>query len=115
MTNLRNLQLSYNDIRGPLPEEVKNLMKVEIFDISHNPFLDGELPQSIMVDWTANKYISLLNTSISGYLNGLCSDVPFCWKFMYDTHKDMTWATAADVPDIVNVTMHLALHGELPS
>lgn len=27
---------------------------------------------------------------------------------MYDTHKDLTWATVSDVPDIVGMTVDLA-------
>ena len=34
--------------------------------------------------------------------------MPFCWKFMYDTHKDLTWASVSDVPDIVGMTIDLA-------
>merc|ERR1712190_522576 len=57
------------------------------------------------------EYISILNTTLKGYIAELCIDVPFCWKFMYDTHRDLTWATANQVPDIVNITMEIAKNG----
>jgi len=109
MYSLRVLTLSYNDILGPLPEKISRLRLMEIFDVAHNPRLNGEIAEHVLAEWTENEYISIMNTSLSGYINGLCSDVPYCWRFMYDTHKDLTWATAADVPDIVNVTMKLAM------
>eukprot|EP00929_Paragymnodinium_shiwhaense_P108214 TRINITY_DN74540_c0_g1_i1.p1 TRINITY_DN74540_c0_g1~~TRINITY_DN74540_c0_g1_i1.p1 ORF type:complete len:379 (-),score=83.18 TRINITY_DN74540_c0_g1_i1:13-1149(-) len=109
MTNLRVLTLSYNELRGRMPEEITRLRNIEIFDVSHNQFLTGEIPESIIADWTENKFMSIMNTSLYGYVNSLCSDIPFCWRFMYDTHKDLTWATASDVPDIVNITMKLAI------
>jgi len=109
LLNIRVVQLDYNLIKGPLEKEIADIPEVEIFDVSHNVNLDGELPESIIVTWNQIEYISVLNTSLQGYVASLCRDVPFCWKFMYDTHKDLTWATAADVPDIVNSTMELAL------
>eukprot|EP00927_Polykrikos_kofoidii_P027045 TRINITY_DN23942_c0_g1_i1.p1 TRINITY_DN23942_c0_g1~~TRINITY_DN23942_c0_g1_i1.p1 ORF type:complete len:414 (-),score=57.47 TRINITY_DN23942_c0_g1_i1:55-1257(-) len=114
MRNLRNVQLSYNQITGQVPETIVNLRHIETFDISHNPGVDGEVPAAIIVQWPRNEYISILNTSITGFLSSLCLDVPFCWRFMYDTHQDLTWATAADVPDIVNLTMQAALKKDLP-
>jgi len=106
--NMRTIQLQYNEIKGPIPEQIANMEYLEVFDVSHNLELDGELPNSIIVGWKNAKYLSILNTSVSGYIASLCLDVPFCWKAMYDTHKDLTWATAQDVPDIVNITMELA-------
>ena len=102
-------------------------------------------------------YLSILNTSISGYISSLCEipqrlehqlihrmtecfpclrglDVPFCWKYMYDTHKDfgiltaqasaqrlavmclqdLTWATVADIPDIVGMQLGCAINNQFP-
>merc|ERR1712007_76625 len=105
MANLRVVQLEKNDIRGAVSQPIENLKRVEIFDVSYNYNLKGEIPESIIVQWTEAEYISILSTSITGFISALCIDVPFCWKYMYDTHKDLTWATAADVPDLVNITM----------
>ncbi|CAE8645223.1 unnamed protein product [Polarella glacialis] len=111
LTNARYVHLQYNRLRGQIPEEILGMSRVRVFDVSHNPMLGGELPQEIVVGWPEQDYLAILNTSISGYISSLCLDVPFCWKFMYDTHKDMTWATSSDVPDIVNLTITLALSG----
>jgi len=108
LTNMRFLQLEYNDLRGTIGRDILGMRRMRAMDLSHNPRLGGEIPKDIIVQWTEQEYISILNTTISGYLSSLCLDVPFCWKFMYDTHKDLTWATAADVPDIVQITLTLA-------
>mmetsp|Transcript_73538 Transcript_73538/g.232222 ORF Transcript_73538/g.232222 Transcript_73538/m.232222 type:complete len:369 (-) Transcript_73538:51-1157(-) len=111
LSNLRFLHLEYNRLGGAVTEAVRGLRRVRVFDVSHNPGLAGQLPEDIIVEWTEQGYLSVINTSISGYIASLCLDVPFCWKFMYDTHRDLTWATAADVPDIVDITLSLAQSG----
>mmetsp|Transcript_27343 Transcript_27343/g.56773 ORF Transcript_27343/g.56773 Transcript_27343/m.56773 type:complete len:396 (-) Transcript_27343:167-1354(-) len=111
LANLRVLQLEYNRLRGAITSDVKGMRRLRVFDVSHNPALAGQLPEDIIVEWQDQDYISVLNTSVSGYIASLCLDVPFCWKFMYDTHKDLTWATTADVPDIVDITIALAQSG----
>eukprot|EP00928_Gymnodinium_smaydae_P003932 TRINITY_DN11386_c0_g1_i1.p1 TRINITY_DN11386_c0_g1~~TRINITY_DN11386_c0_g1_i1.p1 ORF type:complete len:415 (+),score=86.64 TRINITY_DN11386_c0_g1_i1:56-1300(+) len=109
LVNMRVLQLEYNQMQGQVSQDIVKMNKIEIFDVSHNPALAGEIPETIIVDWQQADYISVMNTSIIGYISELCYDVPFCWKFQYDTHRDMTWATISDVPDIVNRTITLAL------
>merc|ERR1712232_654239 len=96
LKNARIIQLEYNDIKGPLPTEIRHMTLLENLDLSHNVDLDGDFPNTTVQGWTHMKYLSIFNTSLSGYVGTLCKDVPFCWQFMYDTHKDMTWATAAD-------------------
>jgi len=108
LASLRYLQLEYNQLRGALTTEVRGMRRVRVFDVSHNPNLGGQLPEDLIVEWPETEYLSVMNTSVSGYVASLCSDVPLCWKFMYDTHKDLSWATAADVPDIVDITLSLA-------
>lgn len=108
MSNIRYAHLQYNLLQGDVPPEVIGISRIRILDLSHNPKLSGEVPEEIIVAWKEMDYLAILNTTISGYISSLCLDVPFCWNFMYDTHKDLTWATAADVPDIVSMTLSLA-------
>lgn len=109
LTNARFVQLEYNRLSGAIPSQIVGMRRCRVLDLSHNPGISGELPENIIVDWQEQDYIAILNTSISGYIASLCLDVPFCYKFMYDTHKDLTWATAADVPDIVKLTVNIAM------
>eukprot|EP00441_Pelagodinium_beii_P020865 CAMPEP_0197661582 /NCGR_PEP_ID=MMETSP1338-20131121/51539_1 /TAXON_ID=43686 ORGANISM="Pelagodinium beii, Strain RCC1491" /NCGR_SAMPLE_ID=MMETSP1338 /ASSEMBLY_ACC=CAM_ASM_000754 /LENGTH=375 /DNA_ID=CAMNT_0043239157 /DNA_START=75 /DNA_END=1202 /DNA_ORIENTATION=- len=108
LSNARIIHLQYNKLKGEINEAIVGMDRVRVFDVAHNPNLGGQLPEEIIVLWAETDYLSILNTSISGYISSLCLDVPFCWKFMYDTHKDLTWATVADVPDIVSMTIELA-------
>lgn len=108
LTNMRFLQLEYNQLTGTIWRELSQMNRVRVFDISHNPDLAGELPQELIVSWREIEYLSVLNTSTSGYIASLCLDVPFCYKYMFDTHRDMTWATPDNVPDVVNDTITLA-------
>lgn len=108
LVSLQFVQLQYNDLNGPIPADIAGMTRMRTFDVSHNPRLRGEMAQTIIVEWQLAEWISIMNTSIVGYLSSLCTDVPFCWRHMYDTHPDMTWATAADVPDIVGLTVSMA-------
>merc|ERR1712032_596012 len=109
LVSMRFVQLAYNKLLGDIPWQIASMSRVLVFDISHNPGLTGEIPQDIIALWKENEYLSILNTSVGGYISALCLDVPFCWRYMYDTHMDLTWATAENVPDIVNLTVGLAL------
>lgn len=109
LVNARFIHVQYNNLSGAINSDIIGMKKIKAFDVSHNPLLGGELPRSITVQWQDVDYISMLNTSLSGYVSSFCLDMPLCWKFMFDTHSDLTWATAADVPDIVNLTISLAL------
>jgi len=109
LTSIRYVHLEYNLISGAIPEQVTGMNRILVFDVAHNENLAGMLPEEIIVQWREAEYISILNTSITGYIAQLCIDVPFCWRYMYDTHADLTWAAAYDVPDIVNKTIELAL------
>jgi len=109
LTNARFVQLEYNRIKGAVGPDIVGMNRIRVLDLSHNPELGGALPEDIIVEWKEQDYLAVLNTSLGGYIGSMCIDVPFCWKFMFDTHGDLTWATAADVPDIVNITVELAL------
>lgn len=111
LTNARFVSLQYNQIQGAIPSNIVDMNRIRILDISHNVAISGELPLEIITLWPEVDYVAVLNTSIGGYVASLCLDVPFCWRFMYDTHGDMTWASAADVPDIVEQTLALAQGG----
>merc|ERR1719163_2758271 len=105
---MRYVHLDTNLLAGVMPTTISNLKLIRTFDVSHNPGLYKHIPEDVIVHWAEVEYIGILNTSITGYMASLCLDVPFCWKYMFDTHKDLTWASAADVPDIVNLTVELA-------
>lgn len=104
----RYIHLDTNRLSGPMPTTIAQLTRIRVFDVSHNPGITSHISEDVIVNWAEVEYLAILNTSISGYISSLCLDVPFCWKYMFDTHKDLTWATAADVPDIVNLTIELA-------
>jgi len=108
MPEARYIHLDTNMLAGDMPTTIASLKRIKAFDISHNTGLTKFISEDVIVNWAEVDYIAILNTSISGYISSLCLDVPFCWKYMFDTHKDLTWATAADVPDIVNLTIELA-------
>jgi hypothetical protein len=108
MAQVRYIHLDTNYFSGPVPESLSQLTRIKTFDVSHNPLLGSEVSEDIIVNWVDVEYLAILNTSITGYIASLCLDVPFCWKYMFDTHKDMSWVTAAEVPDIVNMTIQLA-------
>jgi len=109
LRSARHIHLDSNYLSGPVPETLKHLTRILNFDISHNPGLTGDLSEDIIVNWAEVEYLSILNTTVTGYVSSLCLDVPFCWKFMFDTHKDLTWTTAEEIPDIVNISVQLAL------
>lgn len=108
MFNARYIHLDNNKLSGEMPSTIAGLTRIRTFDVSQNIGLTGQITEDIIVNWIEAEYLSIIGTQISGYIAALCLDVPFCWKYMYDTHKDLTWATAADVPDIVNLTIELA-------
>jgi len=109
MPEARYIHLDSNKLAGSIPSTIAGLSRIRVFDIAHNPGLFSEISEDVIVNWPEVEYLSMLNTSIGGYIASLCLDVPFCYKYMFDTHKDLTWATAADVPDIVNLTIELAM------
>jgi len=108
LDNVRFVQMEYNQLRGEIPANIVGMRRNRVLDLSHNLRLTGELPKDLIIEWKEQDYLAILNTSIVGYISSLCLDVPFCWKFMYDTHPDMTWATVTDVPDVVAETIELA-------
>merc|ERR1719498_1413520 len=108
MPKMRYLHLDSNRLSGPMPTTIAQLTRILVFDVSHNPGLTSVISEDIIVNWAEVEYLAILNTSIVGYIAALCLDVPFCWKYQFDTHKDLTWATASEVPDIVNLTIELA-------
>eukprot|EP00392_Amoebophrya_sp_AT5.2_P011487 g11566.t1 len=54
-------------------------------------------------------YFTSINTTMYGEFAGLCLDVPFCWRYMYNTHADQTWAGTLD-PQI-QVVLEKAMTG----
>lgn len=108
LTNARFVHLQYNQLRGTIPSSIIGMTNIRSLDLSHNAQLTGQIPEAILVRWTENDYVAIMSTSISGYISSLCLDVPVCWRYMYNTAKDLTWATASDVPDIVTETIALA-------
>lgn len=108
MTEIRFVFLQYNLLTGVLPQSLSKLVKIRVFDLSHNAELGGEFPKDVIPTWSEVEYLSVLNTTLEGYIPSLCIDVPFCYKFMFDTHGDLTWAVAGEVPDIVTMTLALA-------
>lgn len=108
LVEVRFVFLQYNYIRGVLPTGLAKLTKIRVFDLSHNPDLGGEFPKDVIPTWPEVEYLSVLNTTLEGYIPSLCIDVPFCYKFMFDTHGDLTWAVAGEVPDVVTMTLALA-------
>lgn len=111
MESARYIQLENNELSGTIPVTVSLLGRIRCFDVSHNVQLSGEIPIDIIIQWAQAEYLAILNTTITGYIASLCIDVPLCFKYMYDMHKDLTWATASDIPDVVNMTMELAVQG----
>jgi hypothetical protein len=97
LAEARYVHVDNNALYGDVTDDIIGMKKILVFDISHNPDLTGEIPEDIITEWAEAEYISILNTSIVGYHSSLCIDQPFCWKYMYSTHADMTWATADDV------------------
>lgn len=108
MLEARYIHLDYNFFTGDLPGSLPNMGKIVTFDISHNPDLSGQLPELIITSWPNAYYISILNTSLTGYIADLCLDVPMCYTYNYDTHGDLSDATAEEIPDIVYDTIALA-------
>lgn len=108
LANIRFVHLEYNQLRGEVGPAILDIRKIRALDLSHNPALGGQLPEALIVEWNETDYIAILNTSLTGYVASLCIDSPVCWRFMYDAHRDLSWATAADVPDLVASTVALA-------
>lgn len=108
LESMRYLQLEYNLFEGAVPQSITGMRMLRTFDISHNPGITGEVPADVVVTWPTSEYISVINTSVTGYIAALCLDVPFCWRFMYDTHADMSMVERSQVPDIVWRTIDIA-------
>merc|ERR1712187_292768 len=78
LTNARFVQLEYNQMVGTIPANIVDMNRVRVFDISHNTALSGEIPEDVLSMWREIDYLSVLNTSLGGYIGALCIDVPFC-------------------------------------
>merc|ERR1719421_2429571 len=101
MESLRFLYLQYNYLEGGITREIQDMPKMLVMDVSHNLMVTGEFPKEMIPSWPEVEYIAIMNTSMLGYIASLCIDVPFCWKYMFDTHPDLTWAVEGGIPDIV--------------
>lgn len=112
MRSMRFMDFSYNNIQGLFPPRtyIDDMYKMRIFSIAHNPGVMGQFPYETITDvWVENIYISILNTTMYGTTAGLCIDVPFCRRFMYNTHADQTWVDS--MPSKIEETVRLAMSG----
>ncbi|KAF4680011.1 hypothetical protein FOZ62_001327, partial [Perkinsus olseni] len=79
--------------------------------------ITGEFPTSIIPTWRniADGYLSVyFQFYMTGHISSACSDVRYCYQFMYDTHGDLTWASAGEIPDVVMETVNLARGQQSP-
>ena len=77
------MDVSFNDLSGPIPDELSNLERLEWLVISGNELtgpITGKLDDLIKLE-----YLSIYETSLTGCLpnrlkgvDGLLGDVPFC-------------------------------------
>eukprot|EP00391_Amoebophrya_sp_Ameob2_P002235 CAMPEP_0179008316 /NCGR_PEP_ID=MMETSP0795-20121207/15640_1 /TAXON_ID=88552 /ORGANISM="Amoebophrya sp., Strain Ameob2" /LENGTH=516 /DNA_ID=CAMNT_0020703371 /DNA_START=65 /DNA_END=1615 /DNA_ORIENTATION=- len=112
MRQIRFVNLDNNAIFGMVTEalDMADMQKTLVFSIAHNPLLSGIFPIDVVKNaWVENDYVSILNTTMYGEFAGLCLDVPFCWRYMYNTHADQTWAGTLD-PQI-QVVLEKAMTG----
>eukprot|EP00397_Hematodinium_sp_SG-2012_P024364 GEMP01025373.1.p1 GENE.GEMP01025373.1~~GEMP01025373.1.p1 ORF type:complete len:374 (+),score=68.12 GEMP01025373.1:63-1184(+) len=120
MANVRFLSLASNSLTGEISRSIKYMEKMEIFDISNNIGIVKYWPKGVI--WEKSEFISIHKTSLTSQLQEgdhdipsglprLCLDVPFCYKFMWDTHPDFTLAMADDYAKntLVQDTLALAL------
>jgi hypothetical protein len=108
MINLRQVNLAFNELTGSVNSGMKKMTKCQTFDIQGNGGVEGEFPL-IAPFWPDVEYVSIKGTSMTGIMMSLCSDVEYCFKFMFDTHLDMTWVTDGGVSDQIVATLQLAV------
>ncbi|EER00142.1 hypothetical protein Pmar_PMAR014809 [Perkinsus marinus ATCC 50983] len=118
LLDIQIFDLGNNTISGSLSECLSKLNPL-VFDLSAThprvmavgKGITGEFPTSIIPTWSniADGYLSVyFQFYMSGHIASACSDVRYCYQFMYDTHGDLTWAVAGGIPDVVMETVNLA-------
>jgi hypothetical protein len=107
MVELRQVKLADNNLKGAIPQGITAMSKCQTFDVRNNAELEGEFPL-IAPHWERVEYVSIMGTAMTGIMASLCSDVDYCFKFMFDTHLDMTWVTDGVVSDQIVATLQLA-------
>ncbi|XVE74515.1 hypothetical protein DITRI_Ditri12bG0023200 [Diplodiscus trichospermus] len=102
MPNLEQLDLSYNDFYGPIPESI-NLPSIQSLDISSNS-LNGSLPSHICINSTQLRFLALAMNYFSGnILPGLgnCSSMEQLSLGM----NDLTGGIAEDIFQLQNLNL----------
>ena len=73
LTNLTDLNLSYNQLSGSIPPEIGNLTNLTRLNLRYNQ-LNGEIPESICdlnIEWSSSWSFNISN-------NQLCPPYPSC-------------------------------------
>ncbi|CAD7950341.1 unnamed protein product [Amoebophrya sp. A120] len=118
MVRARSVRLDNNGITGDIAEalDMADMRKILVFTVAHNPGLTGVFPKDIVDNfWTENEFLAILNTTMYGTIAGLCLDVPYCMRYMYNTdpaqggHGDQTWVNGMD--PVIQEVLELAMTG----
>ncbi|KAF4675443.1 hypothetical protein FOL47_007751 [Perkinsus chesapeaki] len=118
LLSIQVFDLGNNTISGKLSNCLSRLDPL-LFDISAShprgmpvgKGLIGEFPTSVIPAWKniQDGYLSVyFQFYMTGHIASACSDIRYCYQFMYDTHGDLTWASAGEIPDVVMETVNLA-------
>ncbi|XWS69513.1 hypothetical protein CRYUN_Cryun04dG0185100 [Craigia yunnanensis] len=102
MPNLEQLDFSYNEFSGPIPESI-NLPSIQILEISSN-YLDGFLPSHICVNSTRLRFLSLAVNYFSGNILpglGTCSSLEQLCLGM----NDLTGGITEDIFQLQNLNL----------
>ncbi|XP_022725979.1 phytosulfokine receptor 1-like [Durio zibethinus] len=102
MPNLEQLDLSYNEFSGPIPESI-NLPSIQILNISSNS-LNGSLPSHICVNSTRIRFLSLAANYFSGNILpglGTCSFLEQLCLGM----NDLTGGITEDIFQLQNLNL----------
>ncbi|KAF4731009.1 hypothetical protein FOZ62_020363 [Perkinsus olseni] len=124
LSSIQVFDLGNNTISGTLSNCLSELDPL-VFDLSAShpggmpvgKGITGEFPTSIIPTWRsiADGYLSVyFQFYMTGHISSACSDVRYCYQFMYDTHGDLTWASAGEIPDVVMETVNLARGQQSP-
>jgi hypothetical protein len=89
LTNLVELDLSFNQFEGRLPSALGHLSALQTMDLSHNR-LSSRLPQ------TMDEYTSMTRVSVDGNV-GLCGDLPDSLAEITSDYNTAIGSTCADL------------------
>jgi len=121
MFTLRYFFIADNMLTGQIPGGIRAMTHMRVFDISNNVGIVKYWPEGIV--WKEVEYLAIWGTSLTSEAQelgvtpssvpNLCLDVPFCYKFMWDTHGDFAAATYKDFTSntLVQETLELARKG----